>query len=94
MARPATPARSLTDAKTWTQSGGTVFVAGGERLSLSGAGDTFAGTLTGEGAIVFTGGTDTLSAVTLSAASTNINGAIVTLLGAVDNTGALIVASS
>jgi len=73
----------LTYAGDWTQTAGTLSVASGGTMAFTGAADRVSGTLTGAGAIVFAGGSDTLAAVTLSAAAMGINGATVTLQGAV-----------
>ncbi len=67
----------------WSQTAGTLSVAVGDRINFTGAGNSFSGTLAGAGTIGFTGGSDALSAVTLSAASVVINTAAVTLSGAV-----------
>jgi len=83
-------ATSLTYAGHWTQTTGTVSVAAGDRLTFTGAGDSFGGTLTGAGAIDFGGGSDTLRATTLTAASVLINAAAVTLAGTITNTGKIV----
>jgi hypothetical protein len=57
-------------------------------------GDAFAGTLTGAGKLVFGGGSDALTDVTLAAASMTVNGAAVTLAGTIDLAGPLAVTSS
>jgi hypothetical protein len=64
---------SLAYAGRWTQTGGTVSVSKGDKISFSGAGDSFAGTLAGAGTVAFTGGSDTLTGTTLSATSVIIN---------------------
>jgi hypothetical protein len=76
-------------ARTWTQSGGTLSVDAGDYMTFTGAGDTFAGTLTGAGGIRFSGGADTLSGTTLSAAVMVVDGATVTLSGAINLTRTL-----
>ena len=85
---------ALTYAGVWTQTAGTVNVSAAHTLTFTGAGDRFSGTLTGAGAVRFTAGSDLLSGVTLSAASsTVISGANVTLSGAIMLTKTLTVTS-
>ncbi|HEY7852902.1 MAG TPA: hypothetical protein VIB82_07990, partial [Caulobacteraceae bacterium] len=67
----------------WVQTAGTVSVAAGDKVSFTAAGNSFAGTLTGTGAIAFTGGSDTLANASLSATSMTVSGAAVTLAGAI-----------
>jgi hypothetical protein len=86
---------SLTDAKVWSQSAGTLAVATGHTLTLSGAGDSFAGTLAGAGTLAITGGTDQLTGTTIAAAThVTIHGAGVTLLGSIANSGAITAATT
>jgi len=80
---------SLAWSGVWTQLGGTVSVAVGGKLTFTGAGDTFTGTLTGAGTVDFAGGSDTLKTVTLSAAHMAIDTAGVTLQGPIVLTGVL-----
>jgi hypothetical protein len=87
-------ATTLSDAKVWSQTAGTLIVDTGDKLSFTGVGDSFAGTLTGAGEIAFTGGSDTLSNVTLSAATMVVNGPTVTLSGSVVLSKTLTVTSS
>ena len=51
----------------WTQSGGTS-ISSGVKLTLTGTGDSFSGTITGAGTVNFAGGTDSFKTLTLSAA--------------------------
>ncbi|HXV01269.1 MAG TPA: hypothetical protein VG166_12305 [Caulobacteraceae bacterium] len=73
----------LVDAKVWRQSGGTLKVDSGDQMSFTGAGDTFAGTLTGAGKLTFTGAGDSFANVTLSGASMILSAASATLSGAI-----------
>jgi hypothetical protein len=77
----------------WTQVSGAVSVSAGDRLAFTGTGDSFEGTLTGAGTIVFASGSDTLEEAHLTAAEMIINGASVTLGGALDLSGTMNVAS-
>jgi hypothetical protein len=89
----ATVAAKLSYAGAFTQSAGTLSVSSGDKLSLSGTGGAFAGTLAGAGTIDFTGGSDTLTGTTLKGAGLSIGAATVTLSGAIDNASAIAVAS-
>ena len=81
---------SLADGKIWSQSAGTLAVASGRTLTLSGVGDSFAGTLAGAGTVAITGGTDLLTGTTIAAAThVTITGAGVTLAGTIANSGAI-----
>jgi fibronectin-binding autotransporter adhesin len=62
-----TVATNLAYAGVFTQSAGTVSVSSGDKLSLTGTGDSFLGTLAGAGTVAFTGGTDALTGTTLKA---------------------------
>jgi hypothetical protein len=84
---------TITVADVWSETAGTVSAATGDKVSFTGTGDAFSGTLTGTGTIAFTGGTDTLSGTTLTATSTLIDGATVTLSGTIDLTKTLSVTS-
>jgi len=86
-------ATGLRYAGVWTQVGGSISVDAGDTLAFTGAGDSFTGILTGSGRVEFAGGTDSLSGVALSAASTVIDGAAVTLAAAIDLTKTLTVTS-
>jgi hypothetical protein len=79
-------ATTLDYAGVWTQSAGTVSVAAGDQIDFTGTGNVFSGTLTGDGTIAFTGGSDTLSGTTLSAPDHDVlvSGATVTLAGAIN----------
>ena len=87
-------AGSLSYAGTWTQSKGTISVGTGRTLSFTGTGGSFSGTLGGAGTVAFTAGSDTLNAATLASTSTVINGATVTLAGAITLTKTLSVKST
>jgi hypothetical protein len=67
--------------KGWTQLGGLVSVASGDRLTLSGVADAFSGTLTGAGTVYFSSGSDSFKSLTLSAAQMVISNASVALAG-------------
>jgi hypothetical protein len=85
---------ALSYAGVWTQSKGTTInVGAGQSLSFTGTGDSFSGALGGGGTVAFKAGSDTLNAATLSAVSIVINGAAVTLSGAITLTKALSVTS-
>ncbi len=88
-----TVATNLTYAGVFTQSAGTVSVSAGDKLSFSGAGDSFLGTLAGAGTVAFTGGTDALTGTTLKGTSVQIGAATVTLSGAISNASAIAVTS-
>jgi hypothetical protein len=60
-------ATSVAYAGVWTQTAGSVSVASGAALSLSGTGSAFAGTLAGAGTVGFTGGTAMLNTGTILA---------------------------
>jgi hypothetical protein len=87
-------AASLTVSHPWTQIGGIVAVSTGDKVSFTGAGDTFSGTLTGAGTIALTGGSDLLSGAALSAKTLTVTAAAVTLSGAISLSGALGVTST
>jgi hypothetical protein len=76
-------APDLVYAGVWAQTSGVVAVNSGDRVTFTGVDDRFVGTLTGAGAIVFAGGSDSLSAAHISVASLAIRGATVTLSGAI-----------
>ena len=82
---------SLKYAGVWDQVGGATTVGAGDIFTFTGTGDSFTGILTGDGTVNFAAGTDSLSGVTLSAASTVINGAAVTLASVIDLTKTLTV---
>jgi hypothetical protein len=84
---------NLAYAGQWTQSAGSVTVAAGDVLTFTGAGDSLAGTLGGAGKVALVGGSDTLSATTLTAAGVSITGSVVTLSGAINNGSVITVAS-
>ncbi|HEY2178750.1 MAG TPA: hypothetical protein VGH15_09235 [Caulobacteraceae bacterium] len=83
----------LTDSKVWSQSDGTLTVDSGQQMTFAGSGDSFAGTLTGAGKIAFMAGSDAFANVHLSATTMVVNGASITLSGAVDLSTTLTVAS-
>ncbi len=72
---------TLAYAKTWSQTAGTLMIDTGYQFTLTGAGNTLSGAVTGPGTLLLHGGSDTLSGVTLSVASAVINVATVTLSG-------------
>jgi hypothetical protein len=80
---------NLSWSKLWTQTSASVSVASGDTLTLTGAADTLGGTVTGAGSVAIAGGSDTLSAVTLSAAHMQISKAAVTLQGGITLVGVL-----
>ena len=80
-------ATKLVDSRVWDQTAGTLTVDTGDQMAFTGAGDSFSGTVTGSGAVLLSGGSDTLSNVTLSAGKMTINKAAVTFGGAVAITG-------
>ncbi len=88
-----TVATNLTYAGVFTQSAGTVSVSAGDKLSFSGAGDSFLGTLAGTGTVAFTGGTDALTGTTLKGTSVQFGAATITLSGAISNASAIAVTS-
>jgi len=77
---------NLTDAGTWLQSSGTLDVTTGDKVTFTGSGDAFSGTVAGAGSVVWSGGSDAFSGLTFSAASQTVAGAEVTLSGAIDLT--------
>ena len=79
----ASVAASLTYAGKWTQSAGTLTVAGGDTVTFTGTADSFAGTLAGAGTVALASGADTLAGTTLAAAGVTITGATVTLAGTI-----------
>ena len=78
---------SLAYAGSWNQSAGTLSVATGDKLTFTGTGDHFAGTVAGAGTVAFTAGSDTLAAATLSVANLIISTATIALSGSIDLTG-------
>jgi hypothetical protein len=86
-------AAALTYAGVWTESSGWIWVNAGKSLTFTGHGNRFSGTLSGNGAVDFTAGSDLLSGTTLSLA-TSITGAAVTLSGAIKNSKTITVTSS
>jgi hypothetical protein len=77
----------LTDSHVWAQSSGTLSVESSNQMTFTGAGNTFSGTVAGTGAVSLSGGSDTLSNVTLSAGKMTISKAAVTFAGSVGITG-------
>jgi hypothetical protein len=73
----------------FTQTAGTLTVDTTDRMTFSGLGNSFAGTLAGGGAVAFTAGSDTLAGATLSASTMTIGAATVTLSGAITLTKTL-----
>jgi hypothetical protein len=78
---------SLSYAGRWDQAGGTVTTASGAILSLSGAADTFTGTLSGAGTIAITGSGDVFRNVDLTAAAVNIGAAEAIMAGTIQIAG-------
>ena len=77
---------SLTYAGTWLQSAGTLDVTTGDKVTFTGSGDAFSGTVAGAGSVVWSGGSDAFSGLTFSATSQTVTGAEVTLSGAINLT--------
>jgi hypothetical protein len=80
---------TLTDSKVWDQTAGTLKVDAGDTMSFTGTGDSFSGQVSGKGAFVLGGGSDTLTNVTLEAATMKISTATVVLNGSVTISGTL-----
>jgi len=83
-------APSLDYAGVWTQTGGTLSAASGDRENFKGTGNSFEGTLAGAGTIAFVAGSDTFTGAHLTGASLVINGATATLSGAIGLSGTLV----
>ena len=79
-----TAAASFAYGGTWTQTKGWISVDLFKTLTLTGTGDRFSGTLNGSGTVDFAGGSDTLSGTRLLVTSAVVDGARVTLAGAID----------
>jgi hypothetical protein len=79
----------LVDSKVWTQTAGHLFVDSADQITFTGTGNSFSGTINGAGAVLFSGGSDRLSNVTISTAKTTISKSAVTLSGTIDLTGAM-----
>ncbi|HEY2178569.1 MAG TPA: hypothetical protein VGH15_08300 [Caulobacteraceae bacterium] len=77
----------LVDTKVWDQTAGTLFVDSGDQITFTGNANAFSGTITGLGAVLFSGGHDSFSNLTIATAKTTINKAAVTFSGAIDITG-------
>jgi autotransporter passenger strand-loop-strand repeat protein len=92
-AAAVTAATSLSYAGVWTQGGGWLYADAGDTLTFTGTGNRFLGTLGGNGAVDFVGGSDILNGARLLDASTVIDGAAVTLAGDIDLTKTLAVTS-
>jgi len=73
----------LAYAGKWTQSAGTLTVAGGDTMTFTGTADSFAGTLAGAGTVALASGTDTLAGTALAAAGVTMTSATVTLAGTI-----------
>ena len=78
--------RSPAYAGTWLQSAGTLDVTTGDKVTFTGSGDAFSGTVAGAGSVVWSGGSDAFSGLTFSATSQTVTGAEVTLSGAINLT--------
>jgi hypothetical protein len=75
-------ATSVRDADAFNQSGGELLIEAGDTLTLTGAGNSFAGDIAGAGTLAFAGGGDTFAAgAQLAGAAVAISGAstVVTL---------------
>ncbi|HEY2177324.1 MAG TPA: hypothetical protein VGH15_01970 [Caulobacteraceae bacterium] len=70
---------TLAWSNAWVQSGGTLAIASGDILTLSGTGDSFAGTIDGAGTVDFAGGSDLLKTLSLSSSHIVFGAANVTL---------------
>ncbi|HXU98968.1 MAG TPA: hypothetical protein VG166_00540 [Caulobacteraceae bacterium] len=77
----------LTDSRKWVQNAGTMTVTFGERMTFTGVGDHFSGSIIGPGTVDLGGGTDDLTNVTLAAGKVIISKATVTLAGTIDDVG-------
>jgi hypothetical protein len=86
-------ATKLAYAKVWSQTAGTLTVDTGDKMTFTGTGDSFAGTLTGAGEIAFTGGSDAFANLHLSAATMVVSGASLTLSGTINLSKTLTVTS-
>jgi hypothetical protein len=84
---------TLTYAGVWDQTAGTLSASSGDKITFTGTGNVFSGTLAGAGTVDFTGGSDTLSGATLSATNATVSGSTVTLAGAITLTDTLVAAS-
>jgi hypothetical protein len=82
-------AAKIVDSRKWTQLDGTLTVAAADQMTFTGTGDTFTGTITGAGAVLFGGGSDTLDNLGLGIAHATIKNATVTLADTVTFTGIL-----
>ncbi|HEY2177460.1 MAG TPA: hypothetical protein VGH15_02665 [Caulobacteraceae bacterium] len=74
----------LTDAHVWDQTSGTLSVAAGDQIGFTGSANTFTGTVTGLGTVALSGGSDSLTDVTLSGGKLSISKSTVTLSGIID----------
>jgi hypothetical protein len=85
---------TLSYAGVWDQTAGTLSASSGDKITFTGTGNVFSGTLTGAGTVDLTGGSDTLSGATLSASTgVIVSGSTVTLTGTLDITDTLEAAS-
>jgi hypothetical protein len=84
---------TLSYAGVWDQTGGTLSVSSGDKITFTGTGNSFSGTLAGAGTIDFTGGSDTLSGASLSVTNATVSGSTVALVGAITLTDTLVAAS-
>ena len=85
---------SFAYAGDWSQASGTISVASGDTLKLSGASDMLGGTVTGAGVVDISGAGDTLKSLTLSDAKTVLTSSSAALAGIIDVTGLLSEASA
>jgi hypothetical protein len=75
------PGTSLAYANAWSETSGTVTVGAGAKLSLTGAKDILAGTLTGAGAVVIGGADSSLRTLTVGTQLSLTSGNVVDLQG-------------
>ena len=86
---------NVVDSHHWYQdAGATLYVGAGDKMSFTSVRNSFAGTVSGAGALGLNAGYDTLSNATLSVAQTSIGASTtVTMIGAIDIAGAVTSAS-
>ncbi|HEY7852990.1 MAG TPA: hypothetical protein VIB82_08430, partial [Caulobacteraceae bacterium] len=79
----------LVDSRIWDQTAGTLFVDSAEQITFTGKSNSFTGTVTGTGAVVFNGGADAFTDLTMSAGKLAVSKAAVTLSGTIGLTKTL-----
>jgi hypothetical protein len=87
VAGPSGSPLALRYAGDWDQAAGTLTVASGNSLKLSGAGDTFTGVLSGAGTISITGSGDVFRNVDLTTATISVNASKATMAGTIGISG-------